>query len=288
MFDGEVHWIEPQALHPIRIGGRNWYIMEYYDYSANTQAITMLIDINGVLAKVPLDNYDILNDFITDNTLASLDINQIKLPSNISLAETISAKELLSPTNPPDNHIEKPTSIILNEYVPINVQGITTVKGGTFSSAGAIIELNGEEVYHYDKTASFELKTEQIQYGLNHYYIDDKGIKRYDFEIDVPEGTTGKIYMVDDEGMVKTKEVLIIPGKHEYHAIYSDFVQKEDYGAAKQVGKMNIKAHWPEYKDRHDRDRAFRDGGIKILEMEFINHSGKKIGTLNSATYRTL
>ena len=266
LLDGEEHQIKPENLYPITLGGRTFYIMEYFDYSANCQAITLLIEINGTLAKVPLDNYDYLTNYMENNNLRRLNANEIKLPEKIRLAETLEARNLF----------EGDGRIVLNQYVPINTNGVTIVRGCSFSSSGVIIELDDTETYMFDKSPSFKLKDDKIREGLNNYYIDEAGVKRYDFTIDVPAGTIGRIITANKEGEVSIVEVLIISGKHEYHTAYSDFVFTEDYMDARRAGEISIFSTWPNYHDVHDTAVAFRDGGNKKLEMSFNTLSKNK------------
>lgn len=278
LFDGRIHQMEPYSFHPITIGGRIYFIMNYYDFNANCEATTLLTEINGSLSKVPLDNYDYLYDYLRRNTLPIVTPEQIKLPQTIALAQALQADKIFE--GPNHDSIKADPIIEITQYVPINPNGTTSVKGGTFAPGSIIIDtLSDNETYYFEKAPSFKLKDDAIQDGLNHYYIDEDGVKRYDFVIDVPEETMGSILMMDNEGNIKRVNVAMIPGKWKYNIVYADFLSKEDYVATKKAGKFDIKAVWPEYRDRHDRNRAFMDGGDKTLDMTFFSAEGLRIMT---------
>lgn len=74
--------------------------MRYYDVTMETEAITLLTKIGNTLAKVPLDDYSILFEYLeTNNIMSNVDSTSIILP-NIQLAQTMNAQELLNPQNP--------------------------------------------------------------------------------------------------------------------------------------------------------------------------------------------
>lgn len=283
LLDGAIHQITPQYLFPIQRGDRTFYIMEYFDYNGNSPAITLVTDIGGTFAKIPLDDYECLFDYMEKNPLERLEAEKVKLPQTIMLGQTLQTQALLYP---PKNETQTQREPVLNleQYVPINVNGATYVSGGTYYPRG-ISTLFDIQTYHFSKAESFSLKDRGLERGLHEYYIDENGFKKYDFEIFVPNGTTGEVINYDDQGIGHRQRVLIIPGRHSYHVTYADFVEKDDYNKVRTTEKLEINnAPWPEYYDLHDKDKAFTDGGNKTLNMTFIDYIGRQIPSNSNVT----
>lgn len=285
MFDGQVHEILPRNLRTITLRGRQFYVMDYYDFNAGTTAITLLTRIGNTLAKVPLDDYDFLFYYLEHNQLPSIDISNFNFPNKIPLAQMLCASEILPP---PHSNLsfknEEPVFPFL-EYVPLTPRGTGQAKGGAFSPAGILIQTDGVETYHFRKAPSFSLKDEGIQQGIAS--LPEKLFEpaQHKFRIRVPEGTTANVLSVDSEGRVRQQLLLLIPGLHEYTIVYAPCRLREDYIASRKASEIKIKTTWPEYRDRHDRDQAFYDGCQWKLPMRFYNASGESLNPHDNELY---
>ena len=84
LYDGLEHEIIPYALTPANINGHTFFVMNYYDLSANSELVTLLGVVNGRFYKVPLqrDEYARLHDFIDPYEMP---FN----PSEIAIGESI-------------------------------------------------------------------------------------------------------------------------------------------------------------------------------------------------------
>lgn len=94
LYDGSTHSILPQKLYEFSLGGVPFYLMSYYDETKETQAATLLTTINRVFVKVPLDNYDLLDDIISGIKLKPSYTNF--LPDHIYLGSPVPATALLN------------------------------------------------------------------------------------------------------------------------------------------------------------------------------------------------
>ena len=146
LFDGTVHEIIPREIKPLKLGGRDFEVMRYYDITMDTEAVTLLTRIGNSLAKVPLDDYSILLDYLDNNNIMSNQNNVYSLP-NIVLAQTLSAQDLLKPPrvsssfsnlNPPRpgcSLIDDEKEIYrFNEYVPLGNDGTGNSRGSSYES----------------------------------------------------------------------------------------------------------------------------------------------------------
>ncbi len=290
LFDGTIHEIIPREMKPLKLGGRDFEVMRYYDITMDTEAVTLLTRIGNSLAKVPLDDYNILFDYLDKNNITFNQNNVYSLP-NIVLAQTLSAQDLLTPPrvsssfsnlNPPrvgyslgDDGKE---IYRFNEYVPLGNDGTGISRGSSYESPMWISEpYDTNAKYVFNKAPSFADKDLGIQNGIMNLSGDKFGIHKYEFSVDVKAGTTATVLSTDDEGRVRAQLVLLIPGIHEYTITYAPCKYRDDYSASKKANTMLIKAPWPEYRDLHDKDIAFYDGCRRILPLEFYNADGKRI-----------
>ena len=279
LLDGAVHQITPQFLYPLQRGERTFYIMEYFDHSCDCQAFTIITNIDGIYTKIPLDDYNCLFDFLRNNPLPRLTPEALSLPQTIILGQTLQAQALLYEPEK-NNTSKKIPSLDFELYVPINVNGNTNVQNTIYHSSHIVASHN--QTYHFRKGSNFFLQDRGVERGLHNYYVDENGLKKYDFEIVVPEGTLAKAIHYDANGRAVEQHFLIIPGLHRYHVTYADFVVKEDYINAIRTNKIEINdVPWPKYQDLHDTDKAFTDGGNKMLGMTFVDYMGRSISSNN-------
>ena len=286
LYDGEVHEIIPQSLYQVNVYGNEFYIMEYFDYTSNTTAVTLLMRINNLLVKVPLDEYDSLIQYMNNNNLTRIDITKFNFPQNIKLAQTINAQSLFKEPNKEDKQSNKPNEFTWEQFVPVNINGIQNIPGTVFESDCIIISPTDEETYRFCKSTSYPLKDQKIEEGLKNYYINENGVKCYDFSINVQPGTIGRKLVITPDNKIKVVELYLIPGIHHYKIFYSDFILREDYNATKYSETMEIYTTWPKQLDQHDRDKAFVEAGQKKLEMVFYDTKGKIISHNELEKYR--
>ena len=108
LFDGTIHEIKPREIHKIKLGEREFGVMSYYDVTMKKNAITLLTKIGDTLAKVPLDDYDVLFNYLKANNIMQsqssflpisssrlAQIMDVQESSVIQLAQTMSSHELL-------------------------------------------------------------------------------------------------------------------------------------------------------------------------------------------------
>lgn len=272
LFDGTVHKIIPREIKPLKLNGRDFSVMRYYDINMETELVTLLTKIGNTLAKVPLDDYNILFKYLKANNIMSNDNSTSIVLPDIQLAQTMNAQDLLMSGS------HKKPIFKFNEYVPLSENGTVKSIGGSFSSSLLIIEPYTDiETYMFSKAGSFADKDQEIQNGIRNLPSNKIGIYKYKFSIDVREGSMASILSVDNENKVRHQLVLLIPGIHEYTITYAPCMYREDYIASRYASTMLIKATWPEYLDRHNRDIAFYDGCRRKLSIEFYNANGKKL-----------
>lgn len=92
-FDGNIHRISPRQLSSFIINNTKYYLLNYYDISVEKEMITILVNINGHLCKLPLNDYNSLFGYIDRLPIhrENLDI----LPNNIYLTETFNTEQIL-------------------------------------------------------------------------------------------------------------------------------------------------------------------------------------------------
>lgn len=294
LFDGTIHEIKPREIHKIKLGEREFGVMSYYDVTMKKNAITLLTKIGNTLAKVPLDNYDVLFNYLKANNIMQnqssflpisssrlAQIMDVQEPSVIQLAQTMSAHELLEPPTGPRyaySSSKEPPIYRFKEYVPFDDKGIGQPIDGSFESRWVVLKTHASrEDYVFAKAPDFVKKNRGIQMGLRNFEINEFGIPSYIFKINVEAGEMASIFSIDNNGQVRRQRVLLIPGIHEYTVIYAPCMYREDYKASRCANTMLVKTTWPEYLDIHDEDKAFYDGCRRTLPIEFYNADGKRI-----------
>lgn len=294
LFDGTIHEIKPREIHKIKLGEREFGVMSYYDVTMKKNAITLLTKIGNTLAKVPLDDYDVLFNYLKANNIMRsqssflpisssrlAQIMDVKEPSVIQLAQTINAEELLKPSTGPHyaySSLEEPPIYKFKDYVPLDDNGIGQASDGSFESCWVVHKTYAsKEDYVFTKAPNFAKKNQGIQMGLRNFEINEFGIPSYTFKINVEAGEMANIFSVDNNGQVRSQRVLLIPGIHEYTIIYAPCMYREDYKASRCANTMLVQATWPEYLGIHDKDKAFYNGCRRTLPIEFYNAGGKRI-----------
>ncbi len=99
VLDGRVHEIVISEMERIDINGEPYYLMSYNDITAgNRSMITFLRNVNGVLCKVPLKEYNFerINSYLRScprRVLSSKEIEEL-VPDVIGLAETTTIENI--------------------------------------------------------------------------------------------------------------------------------------------------------------------------------------------------
>ena len=102
LYDGQVHYISPRRLRELNIGRNQFYVMEYFDSVANSNLITLLARDNNTLTKVPLDNYNVLFDFLNTHDLREVKIDNVSFPYEIGVTDIVDSYGLLSRYSEPE------------------------------------------------------------------------------------------------------------------------------------------------------------------------------------------
>ena len=89
-WDGKLHVINPKTL--ATINDTNYYYMDGYDNSYNTEMMTLLMKKDDKFFKIPLDNYDEFKELLSKVKLDYVSINQ--LTDNIGLLNMMSVDDL--------------------------------------------------------------------------------------------------------------------------------------------------------------------------------------------------
>lgn len=294
LFDGTIHEIKPREIHKIKLGEREFGVMSYYDVTMKKNAITLLTKIGNTLAKVPLDDYDVLFNYLKANNIMQsqssflpisssrlAQIMDVKEPSVIQLAQTINAEEVLKPSTGPHyaySSLEESPVYRFKDYVPLEDNGVWKSFNGSFDSPYVIHDgSTSSETYVFTKAPSFAKKSQGIQMGIKDMPIDEYEKYKFVFRTKVEEGDTASVCSVDNKGQVRVQLVFLIPGIHEYTITYAPCRYSEDYKASRCANTMLVKATWPEYGGLPDRKKAFCAGCRRTLPIEFYNADGKKI-----------
>ena len=278
-YDGLEHSILPLSLYLVSIDGNDYFIMEYFDVSLNKPMVTLVFNLGDNFYKVPLTSYEAIDELKSMSTKVAL--NSVKLPKIIYLAETMSLR-----IDPSDVEIgERKPHLFLNEYVSIkNNNGLNSI-GGVYRPSSCMIEAFSDEWnYNYEREILPEVVMHEIKEGANKYFVDEKGIKRYKFSVEFGKNVFVNSTIVDNDNKLKMLKKLVIPGVHEYNVVYADFIEKEDYETSKIAHKIKVTgANEKYYHDLHDQDKAFRNGGLRILDMHFYDYNNKEIVPENNS-----
>ena len=277
-YDGLAHDIVPTQFIRVIIDGRLYYAMTYNDLTLGRENfITLITWINGQYCKIPLDGngYAVLCEYLHNHPelpVYSTERYRIKQPIAVGMTMTLDPAVLGRRT--------RNSKCPLIYYVPINVGGNTSVPHCTFRNAGMTMGLdNPAQVYDFKKTPLCDEFSRGLIYGLDHYrygtnnnsmYYNDIGVKKYEFDVDIVEGTTSVETFVDKEGKERRVLRLMIPGTYHITGYYSDFVSLMDYSDALDSKDMFIRDEEGRFEDLHDTPIVFKDGGIKELEMTFV------------------
>ena len=71
-YDGRLHDVQPTSLYRTIIRGIPFYVMSYHDLTLNSDMITLVVDINGQIAKVPLSDYSTFSQFLESANLTPI------------------------------------------------------------------------------------------------------------------------------------------------------------------------------------------------------------------------
>lgn len=266
--DGTIHHIEFSRFYPIKIGNVDCYVAVYFDYTLNSTMITLITYIDGIWHKIPLNSegYSYLNDYIEKNQSKYLDASDYDLGDRIRLAY---AMDLIPPSNDPNDKRNKKPLFKVNYYVPINSNGVTNVKNTIYRSNSVTTEINKNQTYSYEKAFNNNKISSSISRGVEDYFINRNGVKQYDFLVEIRNGDSATKEIVTKDGKRMTIVAHMVPGLFECSAYYSDFVDYDDYTDAMLSDNIKINANTNEYKDLHDYDKVWKNGGNKELEMNF-------------------
>ncbi len=265
--DGTVHEVTFHRFYPIRISGVDCYVAEYYDYTAGSNMITLITNYDNSWYKVPLDNagYYYLSSYI-QRCDQVFDAEEYSIGQYVKLAQRMDLDfEDLNDPRPTFN---------INLFVGVNGNGETWVPDTIYRSCG-LISYNGTDDYEYSKELCSPGVIRKVVEGLRNYYINNHGVKEYDFEIDQKENVAISKKVKSPDGTLKHVLILLIPGHFKCKTYYSDFIDKEDYEKCEKADTINIEAEEREYLDLHDVDKVWRDGGNKKLPMTFDKDKNK-------------
>lgn len=279
-YDGEVHDIKPTSIRRINLLGRDYFIMEYFDYNTNGNMVTLLTRVGNTLVKVPLTDYVILLQYIETTNLPYEDMNRFLFPEKIMLGETLDSHNLfaakMAEQQPPAPAQPAPVDALeFTQYIPLMAGWEGSLRGSYYRSCGVL--LDEPQTYHFDKDYNFDRKDAAVKSAIDSLPRDDGSMKEKDIVVEVPEGTIGHTYIFDNDGKGKVVQVYLIPGIHKYHLVFSQVATDNDYVASRMASSIDIKAPSSDYRDVHDYARAFNDGCNGILPTEYFNHSGKSI-----------
>ena len=94
ILDGSVHEIEPIKL--VRVGNSNLFILDYYDETVGANCTTFLVFINGVLTKVPVNNYGLAFELLNGLNLPLHSVSLDMLPSFIDCTQIMSPYDVFN------------------------------------------------------------------------------------------------------------------------------------------------------------------------------------------------
>ena len=263
--DGTIHNVEFKEFIPIKISGRSCYVAIYFDHTLNIEMITLITQENGVWYKIPLDgaSYKLLASEIKNPKRKKLSASKYRLPERIRLAQSMSV------VLPADNSKEIKPIFLIRRYVPINEDKSLDIRDSVYSLDNLTHYPDGNNRFTYRKEFNTGIMDKEIANGMSKYSSNDHGVKEYDFEIKIPENTTGIKSIVTKDGKKITVGALFIPGVYKVKVYYSDFTEEDDFTKAKDAQEINIFADDKNYRSLKDADRAWRDGGMQALKMKF-------------------
>ncbi len=270
-FDGQKHEISPDNVWRINVLPGEFFIMEYYDLKKFGNMRVLLTKIDGKYYHVPLDNYEIFENFFYEN-IGNFDVlTPSHLPEeDIELSENLESEYLFSElvSEVQQSSIVKYRSPVLKfkKYMFYNkVNDYINLSGGIFSNLEQFDPDTFEMKHFFRRDYGLLWLNSRVSQYING--SDDVQSVRIRTNFSRKNDTFSSYYINSDGDICLLRQTRI-PGIHEYNVTYSNCPDNRLYEKINNTEGI-------EAASSEDVLKTFSDIGMGKVDSIFYDKLGR-------------